>query len=117
MPFSYFPQHYTANKFLFIDASLGSGLPCVLVSCKCDNPPPVRQLEPGTLGQLGGSFGNVDTRQTSASKPQTQKQCISIVLKAILTRSKGEWIGSFVCYRFMASRLDYASDVRHVFLS
>jgi hypothetical protein len=73
-----------------IDASRASGLPCVLVSCKCDTPPPVRQLEPGTLSQLGGTFGSVDTRQTSASKPQTQKQCISIVLRAILTRSRGE---------------------------
>src|SRR3954453_6280621 len=83
-------HHYTANKILFIDASRGSGLPCVLVSCKCDNPPPIRQLEPGTLGQLGGSLGRVDTRQPSSSKPQTQKQCISIILRAILTRSKGE---------------------------
>lgn len=61
------------------------------MSCKCDNPPPARQLEPGTLGQLGGPFGSVDTRQTSASKPQSQKQCISIILRAILAQSKGEF--------------------------
>jgi hypothetical protein len=62
------------------------------VSCKCDNPPPARQLEPGTLGQLGDPFGSVDTRQTSASKPQSQKQCISIILRSILAQSKGEFL-------------------------
>ena len=40
MPF-HASQHHAANKFLSIDASRGSGLPCVLVSCKCDNPPQI----------------------------------------------------------------------------
>ena len=64
--------------------------PCVLVSCKCDNPPRARQIEAGTVEELGQNFGGIDTYQTSANVPESQKRCISILLRAILAKSSGE---------------------------
>lgn len=85
----------TLLTFSSTDALHKSKLPCVVVSCKCDNTPLTRQRESGTVGPFGGLFSSVPTYQTSSSKPQSQKKCVSILLSAILAQPKGE--SNFFC--------------------
>lgn len=75
------------------DALSNSAIPCVLVSCKCDQSPDSRQLDPRLIEQLGTSFGpgmgGIDSFQTSADYPESHKRCISVILRAIVSKESG----------------------------
>lgn len=68
----------------------GGNKPCVIVSCKCDNPPRARQIQVGMVEELGQSCGGIETYQTSANVPESQKRCISVLLRAILAKRSGK---------------------------
>ena len=68
-------------------------MPCVLVSCKCDRSPDSRQLDPRIIEQISTSFGpgngGIDSFQTSANLPESQKRCISVILRTIISNRSG----------------------------
>ncbi|KAL9113250.1 MAG: hypothetical protein Q9227_002585 [Pyrenula ochraceoflavens] len=70
-----------------LQALFASTVPSLLVSCKCDNPPQLRQVAPGIVRQASFALGGIDAQQTSANVPESQKRCISIILRQILARS------------------------------
>ncbi|KAI9696898.1 MAG: hypothetical protein M1820_007973 [Bogoriella megaspora] len=63
-----------------------ASLPCVLVSCKCDNHPTDRQVDPNKVEQRAKSFvKDISTVQTARTSSATQKQCMSVILRSILS--------------------------------
>jgi hypothetical protein len=74
------------------EALSNSGVPCVLVSCKCDVPAYSWQIEMSTIERLSRNNGGLDMYQTSINTADSQKKCISIILRTILTtKAAGEW--------------------------
>jgi len=71
----------------------------VLISCKEDNPPQLRQVDLDFNEQIRSRFNKIETCSASANVPESQKRCISIVLRSILKSRKGEqsWISSTQC--------------------
>ena len=67
-----------------------TNIPRLLTACKCEVPARARQVESGFVEQIGDSLGGIDTYQTSANVPQSQKRCISIILRSILTKSESK---------------------------
>ncbi|KAF2200511.1 ras GEF [Delitschia confertaspora ATCC 74209] len=58
-------------------------LPFVLAACKCDQHPAHREVDPVVVEQKAKNFlGDIDTFQTSDSAPETQKRCLSVILRA-----------------------------------
>lgn len=78
------------------DALSKSGSSNVLISCKEDNPPQLRQVDLDFNEQIRSRFSRVETCSTSANVPESQKRCISIILRSILSGRKGRhyWISS-----------------------
>ncbi|KAI9690987.1 MAG: hypothetical protein M1822_008607 [Bathelium mastoideum] len=79
-----------------IDAMSKASIPCVLVACKCDSPLAQKQVDPTKVEQRARTFiKDVAAAQTARTSPSTQKQCISIILKTILSKSaSGHELGS-----------------------
>lgn len=70
-----------------LDRSCGS---IVLVSCKGDHPPQLRRVDPDFDGQIRSRFSKVEICSTSANVPESQKRCISIILRSILRCRRGK---------------------------
>lgn len=91
------------------DALSNSAIPCVLVSCKCDQSPDSRQLDPLLIEQLGTSFGpgmgGIDSFQTSAAYPESHKRCISIILRAIVSKESGLSLSQSISLSSLVLRL------------
>jgi hypothetical protein len=85
-------------------------LPALVVSCKCDASQ--RQLNPNSIEQVG-IIGGYETMQTSASIPDSQKKCLTVILNMI-TRKNGEFdipaISSPCFLGNLARRLVYLSS-------
>ncbi|KAK5175027.1 uncharacterized protein LTR77_000163 [Saxophila tyrrhenica] len=63
-----------------------TGIPSVLVSCKCDASPEEAEVDPADVeNRARRSLKVVDTLQTSASTPETHKRGLSMILRAILS--------------------------------
>ena len=69
------------------DATKRAGTPRVLVACKCDNPPAIRQVYSGT-------FGDLEPRQSSSSKPESQKKCLYMVINAFRAQEQAAALAS-----------------------
>ncbi|KAI9733572.1 MAG: hypothetical protein M1834_003174 [Cirrosporium novae-zelandiae] len=72
-----------------LDILYRSSLPFILVSCKCDNPPKARQVDTRMVEEICATFPGVDNCQTSGNVPESQKRCISIILRLIMSRGPG----------------------------
>ncbi|KAH0544824.1 hypothetical protein FGG08_001053 [Glutinoglossum americanum] len=78
-----------ANIPELLNTFVKAGLSSLLVSCKCDTSPSKRQIDPNVLKKAGSTFGGVETFQTSASAPDSQKRSVFVVLRMILSRENG----------------------------
>lgn len=63
--------------------------PCVLVSCKEDTPPKLRRVASDFVDQNKTRFSSFETCPTSANVPESQKRCISLILRTIVKRNRG----------------------------
>ncbi len=76
-------------------------MPYILVSCKCDESPDCRQLDPRIIEQIETSFGPgrgaIDCFQTSANVPDGHKRCISVILRSIVSGRSGSSCFSSSC--------------------
>lgn len=62
-----------------------TALPCVLVGCKCDNHPAHRQVDPAVVEQRAKTLvGDLPAFQSSDGSPESQRICLSVMLRAIL---------------------------------
>jgi hypothetical protein len=61
-----------------------------LIACKCENPPHLRQVDADFHDQIKSRFNSVEACVTSANVPESQKRCISIILRSILKHKKGK---------------------------
>ncbi|KAL2350220.1 ras guanine nucleotide exchange factor domain-containing protein [Cryomyces antarcticus] len=68
-----------------------AALPCVLVSCKCDVHPTLRQIDPATIEQKARLVvSGIDTVQTSNLSSDSHRQCVSTILQAIFQAKQGQ---------------------------
>jgi hypothetical protein len=72
------------------DALSKSGISSVLISCKEDNPPQLRQVDLDFNDQIKSRLPLVETCSTSANVPESQKRCISLILRSILKGRRGK---------------------------
>jgi len=71
-----------------VDTLSRAHVPFVLVACKCDQHPAHREVDPAVVEQKARSFlGDVRVFQSSASSPETQRECLTFMTRAI-TASK-----------------------------
>ncbi|KAF2803465.1 ras GEF [Mytilinidion resinicola] len=57
-------------------------LPYLLVACKCDNHPVHREVDPAVVEQKAQKLvGEINAFQTAESAPETQKRCLSVMLR------------------------------------
>ncbi|KAF7873945.1 hypothetical protein EAF04_002617 [Stromatinia cepivora] len=65
-----------------LNALVNSGLPTILVSCKCDNPEHTRQLSVDSVETACMSC--VETVKTAANVPESARLCLSSMLRAVM---------------------------------
>ncbi|KAF7511909.1 hypothetical protein GJ744_003142 [Endocarpon pusillum] len=75
-----------------LDRSGGGSV--VLVSCKEDHPPQLRRVNPDFNERIKSCFSKLETCSTSTNVPESQKRCISIILRSILRCKRGAGITS-----------------------
>ncbi|KAL1382025.1 rap guanine nucleotide exchange factor 4 [Phyllosticta capitalensis] len=62
-----------------------TALPCVLVGCKCDHHPAHRQVDPAVVEQRAKTLvGELPAFRSSDGSPESQRLCLSVMLRAIL---------------------------------
>lgn len=68
-----------------------SGLPFILVGCKCDSHPAHREVDPAVVEKKAKTFlGEVDTFQTSEALPETHRRCLSVITRAVISSKRRE---------------------------
>lgn len=83
------------TEFLEPDALHQAHLPSVLVACKCDNHPVNREVDPSMVDQEAKSaHADINTFQTQDSSSESQKRCLSVILRLIISARRGRWLKS-----------------------
>lgn len=94
------------KKYIYkIDALPNSAIPSIIVACKCDGPVHYSyQQDPATFEHARRILGGTPIHQTSSGVPESQKKCISIILRAIFAKTAGElnWKFSWVHFYFFS---------------
>ena len=81
-----FLGYVSTNYFLRIGAINKAKIPSLLVSCKCDAPPEERDVNPRVVEQTAKrNVKDLDTLRVSAAAPQSHKQGVSMILRAIVS--------------------------------
>ncbi|KAF2447078.1 rap guanine nucleotide exchange factor 4 [Karstenula rhodostoma CBS 690.94] len=66
-----------------------SGLPFVLVGCKCDHHPAHRKVDPAVVEKKAKTFlGEVNTFQTSEASPDAYRGCLSVITRAVISSKR-----------------------------
>ena len=83
------------TEFLEPDALHKAHLPSVLVACKCDSHPTNREVDPSMVDQEAKSVhADINTFQTQDSSSESQKRCLSVILRLITSARRGRWLKS-----------------------
>ena len=68
-----------------------SGLPFVLVGCKCDHHPAHRKVDPAVIENKAKTFlGEVNTFQTSEASAEAYRGCLSVITRAVIASKRRE---------------------------
>lgn len=63
-----------------------ASIPFILVACKCDFPSTHRHVDPsGVEKRAKALIGDITAFETSKSKPDSQKRCVAVLLRAIVS--------------------------------
>lgn len=82
-----------ADIFWTTDVVHKTALPCVLVGCKCDHHPAHRQVDPAVVEQRAKTLvGELPAFRSSDGSPESQRLCLSVMLRAILASRQGELV-------------------------
>ncbi|OJD17818.1 hypothetical protein AJ78_02117 [Emergomyces pasteurianus Ep9510] len=83
---SYDPR--TVAQFPRIFSALPKAtIPFIAVACRCDGQVPSPQIDPATYDQARRVLGGIEVHQTYPDAPDSQKKCISNILRAIIART------------------------------
>ncbi|KZF19987.1 ras GEF [Xylona heveae TC161] len=74
-----------------LNALTKASVPCILVACKCDSPLDSVEVNPTVLEKAASSLGNVESQQTSAGAPESQRRCVGLILKKILAHTNDHY--------------------------
>jgi hypothetical protein len=67
-------------------------VPFVLVACKCDQHPAHREVNLAVVEQKAKKFlGEVRMFQSSASSPDTQRECLTFMTRAVIAAKRRKW--------------------------
>lgn len=71
---------------VFAEGIYNASIPFILVACKCDFPPSHRHVDPyGVEKRAKALIGDITAFQTSQAAPDTQKRCVAVILRAIVS--------------------------------
>ncbi|KAF2433146.1 ras GEF [Tothia fuscella] len=63
-----------------------ASVPFILVACKCDFPPANRHVDPNVVEHRAKALiGDITAFQTSQTAPDSQKRCVAVLLRAIVS--------------------------------
>jgi hypothetical protein len=69
-----------------------ASIPFILVACKCDFPPAHRHVDPaGVEKRAKALIGDITAFQTSQATPDSQKRCVAVLLRAIVSMRNRKW--------------------------
>jgi GTPase SAR1 family protein len=71
-------------------ALTNSGLPAILVACKCDNPETSRQVDTNGVANHDLFKSCIATYNISVNVPESARSCLATILKAVVANRKGE---------------------------
>lgn len=96
------------------DSLSNAAIPTILVSSKCDNNRKAWQIDQRMIERTCSTIGGIESFQTSSSSPETQKRCVSIVLRKVLSARDGEssilsYISKSLHYHFIQISLHICS--------
>jgi hypothetical protein len=67
-------------------------VPFILVACKCDQHPAHREVDPAVVEQKAKQFlGEVRVFQSSSASPDTQRECLTFMTRAVIAAKRREW--------------------------
>lgn len=78
--------HYTPS----LEALSKDDIPTVLVSAKSDSPCGSWEVDHNMLEELCSTVTGIECFPVSLSAPETHKRCISIILRNIMVKRRGE---------------------------
>ncbi|KAK2791181.1 hypothetical protein FQN51_002256 [Onygenales sp. PD_10] len=64
-----------------------STIPFIVVACRCEGQVPTSQVDPVAFEQARRVLGGIEVHQTYSDVPDSQKKCISNILRAIIART------------------------------
>lgn len=73
-----------------LEALSKDGVPTVLVSAKSDSPRKSWEVNHDSLEELCNTVTGIESFPVSVSAPDTHKRCISIILRNIMAKRRGE---------------------------
>ncbi|EEQ87745.2 uncharacterized protein BDCG_02865 [Blastomyces dermatitidis ER-3] len=62
-------------------------IPLIVVACRCEGQVPSSRIDPATYDQARRVLGGIEIHQTYSEAPDSQKKCISNILRAIIART------------------------------
>lgn len=84
------PLIISVTDSIIPDALGKSEISSLVISCKEDNPPQLRQVDGDFNNQIKSRYPKVEICSTSANVPESQKRCISLILRSILKSRTGK---------------------------
>ena len=87
--------HYTPS----LEALSKDDIPAVLVSAKSDNQRGTWEVNHDMVEELCSTIMGIESFPVSLSAPETHKRCISIILRNIMVKRRGELLPS-LAYTF-----------------
>ena len=79
---------------LLLEALSNDETPTLLVSAKSDSPRGSWEVDNDMLGELCSTVSGIESFPVSLSSPETYKRCISIILRKVVLKRRGELLPS-----------------------
>ena len=73
-----------------LEALSRNGIPTVLVSAKSDSPRRALEMNHDMVDEFGSTATGIESFPVSLFAPETHKRCISIILRNIMVKRRGE---------------------------
>lgn len=90
------PQHspWSPERLIVLAEGIyNASIPFILVACKCDFPPSHRHVDPyGVEKRAKALIGDITAFQTSQAAPDTQKRCVAVILRAIVSMRNRQYL-------------------------
>ncbi|EER43411.1 predicted protein [Histoplasma capsulatum H143] len=82
------PKFIGEQELPVIDGALPKAtIPFIVVACRCEGQIPSSRIDPATYDQARRVLGGIEVHHTYPEAPDSQKKCISNILRAIIART------------------------------